>query len=125
MEVIFRKVRKPFLKSVKNFSHPLLISIWKVALKVKIKESKLIAEGSGLQRREVKSSPANLRSRIIQKAKCFREKFEEKKLEDVVVERQRTKRVTWKTRSLLKEGERFYLPVGSFASFVTGVLLLL
>jgi len=65
-----------------------------------------------LQKRELESSLAdlhsNLHSRIIQKAKCFREKFEEKKLEDVVVERQRTKRVTWKTRNLLKEGEKFY-----------------
>ena len=31
--------------------------------------------------------------------------------------RQRTKRVTWKTRNLLKEGERFYLRVESFSSF--------
>jgi len=43
-----------------------------------------------LQKRELKSSPAdlhsNLHSRIIQKAKYFWEKSE-KKLEDVVVER--------------------------------------
>jgi len=91
VEVIFSKVRKPFLKSVKIFSHPLLISIWKVALKVKIIESQLIVEGNGLRKRELKSSSAdlhsNLHSKIIQKAECCREKFEEKKLEDVVVER--------------------------------------
>jgi len=40
-----------------------------------------------LQKRELKSSPADLHSKIIQKAECCREKFEEKKLEDVVVER--------------------------------------
>jgi len=41
----------------------------------------------GLQKRELESSLANLHSRIIQKAKYFWEKFKEKKLEDVVVER--------------------------------------
>jgi hypothetical protein len=65
-----------------------------------------------LQKRELKSSSAdlnsNLHSKIIQKAECCREKFEKKKLGDVGGEKQRTKRVTWKTRNLLKEGEKFY-----------------
>jgi len=96
VEVISRKVRKPFLKSVKIFSHPLLISIWKVALKVKIIESQLIVEGNGLRKREVRSSPVNLHSKIIQKAEYCRKKFEKKKLGDVLGKRQRTKRVKWK-----------------------------
>jgi len=49
-------------------------------------------------KREVRAFPANLHSKIIQKAEYCRKEFEKKKLGDVLGKRQRTKRVKWKTK---------------------------
>ena len=108
MEGIFIKVPDLFPKSVKTFSTFLRLQFQIFFLEGTQNTLKNSIAARSLRKRELERSPANLHSRIIQKAECCRKKFEEKKLEDVVVERQRTKRVTWKTKNVVKEGEKFY-----------------
>jgi len=87
VEGVFIKVPDLFPNSVKTFSTFLRFQFQIFFLEGTQNTVKNSIVAKGLQKRELESSLANLHSRIIQKAKYFWEKFKEKKLEDVVVER--------------------------------------
>jgi len=65
-----------------------------------------------LQKREVRASPPNLHSKIIQKVEDDRLKSTRKELKGGGRGKKgRTKCVTWKTKNVIREDEKFYSPI--------------